>query len=208
MWGVMFYCYRVTNLINKKVYIGITNNIRVRWNAHKSRAFNIKDSRYNYPFSNAIRKYGVDNFSFETIMSCETEQEINECEIFYIAQYQANMNRYGKLFGYNLTDGGEGVTGHKMTDETRRKMSESHKGMHPSEETLIKMSRSRTGILHTEETKQKLKEINLGKKWTEESKNKIRGEKSIKAKLTWEMVDKIREEYKSNDITQTQLAKK
>ncbi len=184
----MFYCYKITNLINNKVYIGKTNNIKVRWLAHKSRSFNINDSRYNYPISNAFRKYGVDNFKIETLASCDTEDEINNHEINFIAYYRSNINVYGKLFGYNLTDGGEGAIGWKPTDETRRKMSESHKGLRTTKESLMRRSKSRTGIYHTEETKILLRD------------------NSKTAKLNLEIAELIRNEYKNGGTSHSKLA--
>jgi group I intron endonuclease len=173
----MFYCYKMTNLINGKVYVGKTNNTGVRWNAHKSRANSPNDSRYNYPVSCAIRKYGAENFEFDILISCKTELEINAYEEYYIALYRSNINKYGKDFGYNLTDGGEGTVGWKHTDGTRKKMSASH-----------------TGMKHTEETLRKIGSANKKFRPTETHINSISGENSNSAKLTWEIVGKIREE--------------
>ena len=44
-------------------------------------------------------------------------------EKHYIALYRTNICRYGKDFGYNLTDGGEGTFGYKYTEEQRAKIS-------------------------------------------------------------------------------------
>ena len=53
--------YKITNLANNKVYIGQSTNILKRFNAHKSRAFNPKNSQYESHLYRAIRKYGLDN---------------------------------------------------------------------------------------------------------------------------------------------------
>ena len=52
--------YKIQNLINGKIYIGQSVHIKARFNAHKSEARN-GNTR---PLYNAIRKYGVENFSF------------------------------------------------------------------------------------------------------------------------------------------------
>jgi group I intron endonuclease len=94
--------YKITNLINQKVYIGQAINIRVRLNKHRTSPFNPKSNEYDSLIHQAIRKYGLDNFSFEVLEECKQE-ELNNREIFYIAQYKAN----NRDFGYNCTEGGQ-----------------------------------------------------------------------------------------------------
>ena len=179
----MFFCYKITNLVNGKVYIGKTNRPHERWIEHQNCV-------KKYPLYNAIRKYGRDNFSFEIIAISEIESEINKSEPLYIKQYRSNINRYGRSFGYNLTDGGEGISGWKHSTATLQRMSEVHKGVHPTEEDLMKRSKSRTGILHTEETK------------------KFILDNSKTAKLNMEIAEQIRDEYKMGGTTHTKLAAK
>ena len=87
--------YKIQNLINGKIYIGQSIHIKARFNAHKSEARN-GNTR---PLYNAIRKYGVENFSFEVIEECSKEK-LNEREIYWIKKYDSFHN------GYNLTPGG------------------------------------------------------------------------------------------------------
>ena len=87
--------YKIQNLINGKIYIGQSIHIKARFNAHKSEARN-GNTR---PLYNAIRKYGVENFSFEIIEECSKEK-LNEREIYWIKKYDSFHN------GYNLTPGG------------------------------------------------------------------------------------------------------
>lgn len=204
----MFFCYKITNLINNKVYIGKTNNAMVRWRSHRSCATNISDPKYSYPISNAIRKYGIDNFKFEILYSCNLEQEAFDHEIYFISLYRSNRNIHGKLFGYNLTNGGEGVSGWKPTIETRNKMSASHKGILHTEESRIKIGLAHKGTHHTEVSCEKIRQFNIGKKFSKETLIKISGENSGSAKLTWEIVNKIREDHKDSQFTQKQLAEK
>jgi group I intron endonuclease len=104
--------YKITNLINGKVYIGQSIDIKQRWFKHKSAAFNIADKNYEYPLYRAIRKYGLDNFLFEVLEEC-SKDELCEKEKFYIAKYHA----HGKC-GYNQDDGGNGGSHNfKLTDE-------------------------------------------------------------------------------------------
>lgn len=94
--------YKIENLINGKIYIGQSVDIEYRFKNHKSESFNPKSNAYDTAIHRAIRKYGVDNFSFEIIEECEQDQ-LHEREIYWIDYY----NSFGN--GYNLTNGGEGV---------------------------------------------------------------------------------------------------
>ena len=99
--------YKITNLVNGKVYIGQSTNMERRWKDHK-RMFNYKDDgslKYNYPLYCAFRKYGEENFKFEIIEEC-SEEELNEKEILYIKQYNSYV-RWENSKGYNQTIGGE-----------------------------------------------------------------------------------------------------
>ena len=63
-----FCVYKITNLINDKVYIGKTSsNPYKRWKEHVNVALNIRKYQRRYIIHNAICKYGVDNFSFEIL---------------------------------------------------------------------------------------------------------------------------------------------
>lgn len=70
-------------------------------------------------FKNAIKKYGKENFAWETLIEVESN-ELDYYEQKYILEYKSNQ----KEFGYNIREGGK--TG-KFNEETRKKMSESAK---------------------------------------------------------------------------------
>lgn len=98
--------YKITNKLNNKAYIGQSHNIEERWREHKLRSFSLGYYDYNSCLHKAIRKYGVENFSFEILEKCEPEQ-LNEREIYWIDYYQTFPVSSGK--GYNQTAGGEGT---------------------------------------------------------------------------------------------------
>ena len=91
--------YKIENLINHNVYIGQSININKRWRQHKSAAFNPNSKDYNMIIYKAIRKYGLENFSFNILEQCLSE-ELNNKEIQWIQFY----NSYQQ--GYNATPGG------------------------------------------------------------------------------------------------------
>jgi group I intron endonuclease len=86
-------------------------------------------------------------------------------------------------------------------EEVKRRMSENRRGekspnfgRHFSEETKQKLSESHKGHFTSEETKEKMSVCH-------------RGEKCYKAKLTWDQVNEIREKYSTGNYSQRQLAK-
>ena len=108
--------YKIENLINGKVYIGQSTDIKGRWANHKRVIFeNNKESeiKKRYPLYLAFKKYGIENFSFEILEECENSL-LDEREIFYIHKYNSFID-FPNSNGYNLTLGGEG--NQKTTEE-------------------------------------------------------------------------------------------
>lgn len=94
--------YKVTNIINGKIYIGQSiNSLSLRKTTHKHSA--LKNNSQSY-FHKAIRKYGWDSFEWEVIDDCNTKQELDIKEIEYITLFESHIST-GK--GYNLTKGGD-----------------------------------------------------------------------------------------------------
>ena len=83
---------------NGKKYVGQTS---VSLEQRASRGDGYVNSPAVY---NAIHKYGWNNIEIETF-PCNSKQEMDELERYYIKLYHTNDNTYG----YNLTIGGEGV---------------------------------------------------------------------------------------------------
>lgn len=102
------------------MYIGQTSNLSKRWKTHLS-----KSSKDKLLFQD-IQKYGKDNFDFRIILSLDGHSEILTAERYWIAFYKTNVNKYGDEFGYNLTDGGQGILGLKHSQKTKNKLSEIH----------------------------------------------------------------------------------
>ena len=101
----MGYIYKITNLINNKVYIGQTfRSIEVRWQEHLRHGFNTNNFEYNRHLYKSMRKYGKDSFVIEVIEQCDNHL-MNDREKFWINFY----NSTNENFGYNLTFGGEGT---------------------------------------------------------------------------------------------------
>lgn len=128
--------YKTTNLVNGKIYVG-------------------KDCGRNKGYlgsgkilRKAIIKYGKENFKKEILEVCDLSN-ICEREIFWIKQ----LNARDLKIGYNLTDGGEGLSGYVFSPETLKKRSENNplRGKHLSEEIKKKISATLTGRKLTKE---------------------------------------------------------
>ena len=110
--------YKIENLINHKVYIGQSIDIHDRWISH----INSKDDCYIH---RAMRKYGVENFSFEILI--ET-YDLDYWEKRLIKLFHSNdLN-----FGYNMTEGGESNRNLYITEEQKLKNSQSLKSWYKS----------------------------------------------------------------------------
>jgi len=117
--------YIATNKITGKSYIGQTiKDLSIRKSNHISEA-----RRSSFYFHQSLSKYGKDSFSWEVLEYCDSKEELDEMEFHYIKQY--NTLRPG---GYNLTCGGDGCVGMKISEETRQKLSKIHKGRKMTEE--------------------------------------------------------------------------
>ena len=195
------YVYLITNNLNGKIYVG------------KHSTDNLNDG---YMGSGklirlAYNKYGIENFTKQILQFAETEEELNDLEMFYIKDLDA------KTKGYNLTDGGEGVLGlHKdawnkgvpCTKEAKQKISAANKGQKAwnkgipcTEEVKQKISVKLKGKPLSEETKLKMKgrvSSNKGKTMSEEQKRKIsetlKGKTKGK-KMSEEFKQKIRDSW-------------
>ena len=122
--------YIATNILNGKQYVGQTiQNFEIRARQHK----NVKDNR---PFSNAIKKYGINGFKWIPIYYSITE--LDKMEIFWIK----NLNTLAPN-GYNIEGGGN--KNKIISQATRIKIGEKSKGRIPTKETREKMSITRKG---------------------------------------------------------------
>ena len=107
--------------------------------------------------SSAIKKYGIENFSIEMVCMCDSFDELNEKEIFYIKHFDCMYPN-----GYNLTEGGDGIS--NPTEAILEKNREWHRGKKPSKETREKRSLALKGRKHSKEWVEKIRKANKGQK--------------------------------------------
>ena len=177
--------YKITNRVNGKIYVGHTiQGLEKRWKQHIYQAKN----RF-LPICNAIKYYGPENFSIETLYECATKEELDEQEKIFSEKLNAMIP-----YGYTCRVGSGPGT---ISEETRRKLSESKKGeknpqfgcrgkdsplfgIARSEESKRKNAEAHTGEKHvgfgkhlSEETRKKISAANRGKVRSEEARAKL-----------------------------------
>ncbi len=169
--------YLATNSRNGKRYIGQTSKtLDQRRKNHEKNARGGRRSR----FYSALRKHGADAFQWRVLDPTRNKAESDAMEIFCIRFYETRNPSYG----YNLTAGGEGMS--NPSDETRRRMSDAHKGHTQNRgrrfsgqirENMIARLQGSTGNLghhHSPEAKAKMRAAKLGKQHTPEHIERIR----------------------------------
>ena len=104
-------------------YIGSTSNEyfrRALWNSSKTKKY--AGDKVN----GARKRFGIASFKYEVLatIKCSDPQELKieleKEEAKYIKQYNSIEK------GYNMSEGGQGKKGMKLTDEVKRKISDSH----------------------------------------------------------------------------------
>jgi len=182
----MHYLYKITNTLNNKLYIGQTVDNKKRWMQHKSYAKS-PDKTGQY-IHRAMAKHGVENFAFEMIATCQTQEDANEIESLLIVQYNSRDQNHG----YNLMVGGA-YGGH--SEESKQKQSISMKKAYErkgnwnlgtkrtdEQKATLSYAQQNRNNDYTPEIRQRMSEAHIGIKDSDETKEK----KSESAKEAWE----------------------
>lgn len=101
--------YVRTNLINGKQYVGQAKDFKQRENEWRC----LKHHYAGVLINNAREKYGLSNWKVNIVRECNTQDELNRWEMYYIEELKTKTPN-----GYNLTDGGETSSGYKRTNES------------------------------------------------------------------------------------------
>jgi len=144
--------YKITNLINDKIYIG--QDIRNNPNYFGSGKL----------IKKAVKKYGKENFRKDIIEYCTSIENMNEREVYWIDCFNSTDR---KNIGYNILEGGNKPPVHfgKRPEWFCKKISESKKGRPNG---LLGKPGQRTGQKQSKEEIEKRRIKNTGKKRTEE----------------------------------------
>ena len=101
--------YKITNTINGKIYIGKQSNRNKKY---------MGSGKW---IKRAIKKYGKRYFIKEIIESCNSNEDLNSREKYWIKE----LNSTNSKIGYNISKGGKGAT-FFMTEEQKKKVSDNH----------------------------------------------------------------------------------
>jgi group I intron endonuclease len=210
-----FGIYRITNKTNGMTYVGKTGmNFGDRWDCHRAQLNGgYHDNRH---LQNAWNKYGADAFEFDVIEKVSDVSKLNELEIKYIAEYRD----IGKC--YNISDGGDGgfLLGKHLSEETKRKIGEKNRvhmtGRKMPESVRAKMSESHKKRYENwaDEDRKKYGEMMSvcarGYKWSDESKKAFSELQRIRpngAKLNIDIVHEIRRLHEEESKSYTDISK-
>lgn len=171
-----FYIYKITNLINGKIYIG-----------KRKTKLKIEDDFYfgsGKLIKSAIKKYGINNFKKDILEICNSNN-LNEREIYWIEF----LNSTDLKLGYNISNGGDG--GDLLTNNPNRELIiEKRRGStrNFTEEHKIKLSESKMadknpmfGKQMDDEAKAYLSRITKGRKMSAEFRENVsKGKTGVK----------------------------
>jgi group I intron endonuclease len=188
--------YKITNLLNGKVYIGESYNIFKRWGQEENGR---GPSIY---FRNSMKKYGKENFSWEILEEIDDLQLRIEKEKEYIKFFNCKYPN-----GYNFTDGGQTCEGRIWTESHRQNMRESQLNRFKDPNERLKISNGNKGNVFSEEIKKRMSDAaklrppnRKGVKLSEETKRKI-SENSSRHE-SW-LKGKELPDYVKNKLSQT-----
>lgn len=165
--------YKITNPKGKS-YIGLSKNITQRWDSYK-----VLNFQSNTLLKESLQIYGFENHTFEIVEECN-EEMLRDREKHYISLFNTfydglNSNKGGSGCDFHTEESklkiGEansipkpknfGVNRSKdfYTDEWRKKISESNKGVSRNKGRISPTK----GKIMSEEQKQKISNANKGK---------------------------------------------
>jgi len=186
--NIIMQIYKITNLINNKIYIGKDT---------------ISDPNYfgsGLLINRAFEKYGKDNFVKEVIDETDGYNELSEKEIYWIEQYNSTYRE----IGYNISKGGDGgdtLSNHPDLDLIRERISKNNPktgktyeeafGKDKADEYKEKLKNNIHKNILSIEVKQKQKE-----KWIEYNKNFKNRCEFIKSEIDLGRLNEYKDELK------------
>jgi len=191
--------YKATNKTTGKAYIGQTTlSLEQRISAHMREAR--KGKRSKSAFHNALLKYGLDSFTIETIDICDTIDDLNERETYWIATLNTispngyNIEAGGKHFLMSETTKAK-LRGQKRSEQTRRIISQIMRNRSPEwNRNIAEAARGR------KPNENQLRGLAVGRHRPKSpaERERLRGETNPRALLTDDEVREIRRLYSSN----------
>jgi group I intron endonuclease len=161
--------YNIRNIINNKIYIGSSENLKKRLKDHLKE---LRANRHaNNKLQNAWKKYGEQSFLFEVILFCD--------KLDLIPNEQMFLDSYAIDQIYNICLKAGNTKGYKHSKDTKRKIGESSRGNKNclgkklSKEHREKIRAKLFSRPVKNETKKKISEAKKGRKNSEEHNKKV-----------------------------------
>lgn len=148
-----YFSIYVAEFLNGKQYVGKTKDLKNRLSVHCWAAKHKKTRSY---FHAAIRKHGMPVAQEIFVAFTEEDAFVVERQLIVALNTKAP-------FGYNLTDGGEGISGFHHSSETKQKIKTRNAALYASFKGKPMLA----------QTKRALKQANTGRKVSEETRRKI-----------------------------------
>lgn len=184
------YVYKITCLQNHRVYIGQTNNFKIRRTEHKKHLN--KGIHSNIYLQEDYNKYDIDEFKFEILEIVETREAAIERESYWIDMFGGIESEQN----YNIED----KNGRNSDLKCRISGKNAYMyGKHHTEKAREKMSKSKIGMYLGEHNpnygNHKLRGSNhpmYNKHHKKETRDKI---SNARTKYTKEFIDILRDEH-------------
>lgn len=148
--------YKLTNIVNGKVYVGSAVNLGRRKEHHYACLRNNKHK--NERLQHSWNKHGEVSFEFSILEYVEDKNNLIEREQYWMDFYEVAGDN-----GYNISPKAGSSLGVKHTAETRKRMSEANIGKKLSAEHCKKISEGNKGRVITAETRQKISDAQKGR---------------------------------------------
>ncbi|MFW5872282.1 MAG: GIY-YIG nuclease family protein [bacterium] len=202
--------YKIINLENGKFYLGSTKNLKKRKREH---FWALRKNRHNNPYlQNSFNKHGKEKFKFKIVKIVKNESDLLDVEQKYLDKTKS----YDRKIGYNINEiaSGGGLYGENnpnygkpMSKEQKKKISETLMGHKVSKETRKKMSQNRKGKFAGKNNPNYGKTLSekRKKKQSEVMKGRYKGAKNPSARAVVQL-DK-NENFIAYHKTMTQAAK-
>ena len=158
--------YVIENIVNGKVYVGITSRLpRRRLNDHRSRA-RLGDSSRLY---HSMRRHGLTQFVIRPVAGAKTWEDLLALEQILIAQY----NSRDDAVGYNMTDGGDGTLGWVPSSLTRERIAAASRRQMSQPGAREHLSRCTTAQMTSPEMRDRVGRMSASRPRSAEEKAKI-----------------------------------
>ena len=112
--------YKISNILSGRYYIGYSTNIERRFCVHRSKLR--KNCHDNIFLQRAYNLDGEDNYRYDIIHICDTEEEAKEIELKYLT----DLSIREKLYNLNYNNsGGDLISHHPEKEKIRNQISSS-----------------------------------------------------------------------------------